>query len=377
MASASRRESASVSEQLFQHPQRFDFFQAVRLLERIADERAQDEPGYRRWPVGEDHAPQKEVVRFRALPSHRFPPTSISALHRTTAAGPDEAEPPPEMVVTLMGMTGPSGVLPQHYTQLIIDRIRRKDYALRDFLDLFHHRTISQLFRAWEKYRFPFAYERTALQSEGRQEDAFTGGLYCLVGWGAAALRNRLEVSDESFLYYAGHFAHYPRTARGLHCLVEDYFGLPTEVLQFYGQWLYLSREDQSSLPSAVDSNGANNRLGVNVVVGERVWGVENKFRLRLGRLGYEQFRRFTPQGDLLVPLCQLVRAYVGPDLDFDIQLVLKAQEVPPCRLERARADAPHLGWNTWLCSQPLARDADDAIFSNEGQPIGSPGRKP
>ena len=38
---------------------------------------------------------------------------------------------------------------------------------LRDFLDIFNHRLISLFYRAWEKYRFPIAYER-------RDEDTFS-----------------------------------------------------------------------------------------------------------------------------------------------------------------------------------------------------------
>jgi hypothetical protein len=47
------------------------------------------------------------------------------------------------MVISFLGLTGPQGVLPQHYTQLLIDRVRRKDFALRDYFDIFHHRMVS------------------------------------------------------------------------------------------------------------------------------------------------------------------------------------------------------------------------------------------
>ena len=48
------------------------------------------------------------------------------------------------------------------------DRTRpRKDYALRDFLDIFNHRALSLFYRAWQKYRFPFAYEDLAIRQSG------------------------------------------------------------------------------------------------------------------------------------------------------------------------------------------------------------------
>ena len=69
----------ALSEQLFAEAHRFDFFQAVRLLERMAAERAAAETrpaAVARW--ARTIAPRQEAVRFRALPSHSFPPGPIS-----------------------------------------------------------------------------------------------------------------------------------------------------------------------------------------------------------------------------------------------------------------------------------------------------------
>ena len=321
-----------------------------------------------RRSVGRGHAPEDEIVRFRSFVSHQFPAASIHAYTPATEpAAPGKPVSHLEMVVSFSGLTGPSGVLPRHYTQLVIDRVRQKDFALRDFLDLFNHRMISLFYRAWEKHHFPFAYEDTASDPDGEREDLFTRCLYCLVGMGTDGLRNRLEIDDRTFLHYGGIFAHQPRNALSLEAVVADYFGLRVTVIQFYGQWLDLSQDNQSRVAFRDESAGSNNELGLNVVVGDRVWGVENKFRVRLGPLGYDQFRRFTPTGDCLTPLGQLVRTYVGPDLDFDIQPVLRQEEVPCTRLGGDEADPSCLGWNTWVRGAPMTHDADDAVFEIEG----------
>jgi type VI secretion system protein ImpH len=372
MAPESGRKDPPVIDRLREEPWRFDFFQAVRLLERAAQEQDADAPGPRA-PVGRDARPNDEIVRFRAWPSHSFPAGEIHSLgaapSRPAQRNEPDAEAPPEMVISFMGLTGPAGVLPRHYTQLVIDRTRHKDFALADFLDLFHHRIVSLFYRAWEKYRFPIGYERVARCGDPRELDLFTWAIYCLTGMGAEALRGRLELDDPVFLYYSGYFSHRPRNALSLERMIEDYFRVPTRVLQFHGQWLYLSEEEQTQMPSPGFPLGRNNRLGVDAIVGRRVWSVESKFRIELGPLTYEQFQRFMPSGRLLAPLCQMVRTYVGPEYDFDVQPILMADEVPWCQLGKNGASPSRLQWNTWLRSRPFPRDADDAVFVNEGAP--------
>jgi len=187
--------------------------------------------------------------------------------------------------------------------------------------------------------------------------------LYCLVGLGPTALRRRSRYDDEALLYYAGLFAQRPPSAVSLEMIVADYFAVPAAVRQFQGQWLILSLEDRSLLPTPRDLRGQNNQLGGNVVIGERVWDVQSKFRVRLGPLDYAQFRHFVPNGKALPTLGQLVRTYVGPQWDFDVQPVLRAAQVPWCRLGGDGQDPSRLGWNTWVRNRPLKRDADDAVF--------------
>jgi type VI secretion system protein ImpH len=57
------------------------------------------------------------------------------------------------------------------------------------------------------------------------------------------------------------------------------------------------------------------------------------------------------------------VRLYAGPEFDFEVQLVLKASEVPECQLGDQVLSPPRLGWNTWMRSRPFERDAEDAVI--------------
>ena len=360
MATARGREGPGLSDQLFREPYVFDFFQAVRLLERLAGEDAR----FRNFLIGLDH-PEQEAVRFRSQPSLSFPPNSIILIKPQTpdANAPGKPTPLAEMIISFMGVTGPTGVLPYHYTALLLRRIRDKDFSLRDFLDLFHHRAISLFYRAGVKYRLPFIYERAKIDPRPSEEaeDRITWALYCLTGMGTRGLRGRLEVPDQALLFYSGHFSHFPRSASVLENLLADYFGLPVRVLQLQGQWLQLASSEQAVMPSQANRLGQNNQLGVSMVVGDRVWDIQSKFRLVIGPLTYAQFQRFLPNGDALRPLCQLARSYVGMEFDFDVQLLLRPQEVPASRAGGGRS---RLGWNTWSRTGDFRAAVDDAVFS-------------
>jgi type VI secretion system protein ImpH len=264
------------------------------------------------------------------------------------------------MSVAFMGLTGPLGVLPRHYTELLLTRARQKDTALRDFLDIFNHRLISFFYRAWEKYHFTVAYERTVFRQEGG--DRFSQYLFDLIGMGTRGLRGRLEVEDETLLFYDGLLAQRPRSASALTGLLTDYFMVPVDVTQFVGQWLSLSAGNRSRLgPRQV-----NSALGLNAVVGNRVWDQQAKFKLRVGPLTAAEFHRFLPSGEAFRQLVGMARFYAGQEFDFDVQLILRAAEVPGCRLGATGEFAPRLGWSTWLKSGEFTHDAEDAVFAGD-----------
>src|SRR5262245_27734492 len=295
-----------VSELLFADSPSFDFFQAVRLLERLHPERK---------AVGREALPEQEVVRFRSLASLAFPPSSIYEIQP-----PDEDRPVPRIIQTFLGLTGPSGVLPRHYTQMLLDLGRDvkgpERRSLGDFLALFDHRVVSLFYRAWEKYRFFVPYERG--EAWWAEPDAYTSALYCLVGMGTPRLRGRLRVAvrtddeekreqplarveDLALLFYAGFLSQRPRNAASLSAMLTDYFDLPANVKQFQGQWLQLETSDQTRL-------GSYGALGVSAIAGSRVWDVQAKFRIKLGPMKRKRFeeclrdRSATPQRKSQVP---------------------------------------------------------------------------
>ncbi len=141
--------------------------------------------------------------------------------------------------------------------------------------------------------------------------------------------------------------------------MVQELLGTKVFVRQLFGQWLQLLPDEQTRMTRRDEIPTLRVQLGRGAVAGERVWDLQSKFRLRIGPIDSAFFRRMMPSGDRLLSLCQFVRTYVGPELDFDVQLVLHGPEVPWCALDgNAR-----LGWNTWVRANALQRDVDDVVF--------------
>jgi type VI secretion system protein ImpH len=338
MATPRRRTDPPLEQVLFEEPYRFDFFQAVRLLGRLRPDRAS---------VGHEGHPEREIARFRARQSLDFPPSSIHEIER-----PEDPDRPPEMTVAFMGLTGPSGVLPRVYTELLIERRRSGDRTPAAFFDAFNHRAISLFYRAWEKYRFVVARE------QGR-DDRFSHAVFSLLGLGAGPLRDRHEFPDDALLFYAGFFAQRHRPAVVLEAMLRDYFGVPLEVRQFVGRWLKLAPDDRST--SGV--SGRHNAVGISTILGSKVWDEQGTIEIRVGPLSFSEFLSHQPDGPSSVPLAQMVRLFVDGEFDVRVRLVLRADEVPPCRLSSAPGLGPRLGRYAWPRSGPFDRDVDDAVF--------------
>ena len=330
--------ASEVGEKLRREPFSFNFFQAVRLLERFFPERTS---------VGQFAHPNTEVARFAAHPSLAFPASQIQAMD-----WPDDN--PVQMTVNFMGLTGPEGVLPNVYTTLLIERMRANDFSPRDFLDVFNHRIISLFYRAWRKYRFDVACE------EG-ERDLFSRHLLSLLGLGTEGLRDRQAVSDDTLIYYAGLLAQRPRSAQALQQILADFFNVPVQIEQFAGGWYRLDPQTQCRLS---EGNSESEELGFGAVVGDEVWNQQSKVRVVLGPLTLERYTEFLPGGRSWEPLQAWVRFFSNDEWDFEVKLILEREQVPACTLGAEGASGPQLGWVSWVKSVPFSRDPDDTVLA-------------
>jgi type VI secretion system protein ImpH len=327
---------------LREEPYRFEFFQAVRLLEKIHPDKK---------PVGDTALPSEEIARFRSRIAIDFPSSELHEIFETPDGATNESK--TEVIVNFMGMAGVSGVLPAHYTELVLDRIRHRDTTLWSFLDIFTHRAVSMFFRAWAKYRFPVGYERG--------DDSFTGFLFDFVGLGTRGLRGRSAIDDESLLAYVGLIAQRPHSNSALENILSDYFGVSVKVQQFFGQWLLLGENDVTRIGQQ------NTSLGVNAIAGRRVWDQQSKIRVLFGPLTFTQFLGFLPNGSAHAAANSIVRFFTGIEFDFDFRLKLIGREVPGCVLTTRAARRPMLGWTSFLKTRPISGVDDQVVLGTDG----------
>ena len=329
-----------IEEKLRREPYTFDFFQALRLLERFRPEKKS---------VGQFVQPEAEVAHFRAHPSLAFPASQVQELE-----WPEDG--PGRMLVNFMGLIGPEGVLPNPYTSLIIERQREGDNSLRDFLDIFNHRIISLFYRAWRKYRIDVAYERG-------ERDRFSRQLLSLLGLGTDGMRDRQTVSDELLIYYAGLLGQHPRSAQALQQILSDYFDVPVAIEQFSGGWYRLDRETQCRIS---EENTDSGELGFGAVVGDEMWNQQSRVRIVIGPLSLDRYADFLPDGQSFEPLRGWVRFFSNDEWDFEVKLILEREQVPACTLGADGVSGPQLGWVSWVKSAPFQRDPGDTVLALE-----------
>jgi len=370
----------AVMERLYAEPQRFEIFQAVRLLFAEAVEESAAVGGAAPPFIGggESGALSRAAVRFHSSATLGFPHGAITAIRRelpSEAAG-HEAVSRVHVDLACFGMIGPSGTLPRHYSSLVVERYRRfRDTALREFLDIFVQRMTALLCRAWVKYRPAVQQEMTAFTGRGAAwdeaaevpRDPVTAAVASLVGLGGRGLSNRLVASDDMVLRHAAHFSRQQRSAESLERLLSDVYRVPVRVEQFVGRWLELEEPDQTALASRDRPEGLNARLGIDAIAGRRVWDVESTFEVVVGPLSAGAFRSRLPGTQRLAALGDLLRLYAGPQFEIRVRLVLAANAVPRCQLggdqQEMALSGSRLGWTTWLGGGP-PHDRGDAVFA-------------
>lgn len=371
MRAQKRRPESPVIERLLREPWRFEFFQAVRVLELWLKRRGR--------PA---HGQVADMLRFRNSVSLGFPASQLEAIEPElrdleiglpfelpvdAAALGDALEQGTLRRVNLtpafMGLLGGHGVLPAHYTERIAEHQARhknedEDQGPRAFLDAFSNRSLALFYEAWRKYRLPFKY-----QQDG--QDTFLPLLLSLAGLGDPALHRRLggaddgAVLDESIGYFAAAVRHRPVSAVQMARVLSEYFGEQVEAEQFVGSWYDVPLAQQTVLgqDSAV--------LGMRAIAGARVWQRSLRLRLVVGPLAHAGFQGFLPGGLAARALKSMLALFTGVALEYEVELVLRAADVHNTTLDDLHPG--RLGWDAFLVLDTPPGDRHDVRYDLHG----------
>ncbi|WP_224960691.1 type VI secretion system baseplate subunit TssG [Geomonas subterranea] len=308
------------------------FFATVRLLERM----------YRgHHDVAAPSSPDTEKIRFTVRKGFGFATGDVTG---TTVDEDGSAK----VEVAMMGLIGPSGVLPYWYHELLLERERANDHAMGDFYDLFHHRLISIFYRGWKR-------NSLLPQKKSDNSDVVSNNLFSFLGLGTEGLRDKISASEEALLHFCGLASRQTASAGTIARIVQSLLGVDADVEPFVPRTVNLEPSDRTML-------GQNNcLLGVDAVCGSQTCDIQSTFRLCLGPMAFHDFIDLSSELRLkqLVPL---IRFLVGPEYEFEVRLFLRKEEIPGCRLGAATTDAARLGRSTWLKAPGSVLDADPFV---------------
>ncbi len=311
-------------------PWRFDYFAVLRHLERTSAGKPR---------IGDSAACRDEVVRLGQDPFMDFPAANLSRVEQRDGK-------PLRVFVRYLGLLGPQGALPLATTEEAYHYALARDDAFPRFLDVFNHRFIQLFFRAW-------ADARPIVQHDRPEADRFVAYIGSAIGIGSGPYQGRDSIPDAAKLAFAGLLGAQAKCASRLAGAVRGLFDVDAEVDEFVGSSLAVEAAEWTTL------GGAQNALGQNALLGKRVFSVQDKIRIRVFVASLAQYIRFLPTGDLCEPLADLVFAYNGDQLDWDVELAIPAGAVEPMRL----GTFGQLGWTSWMApnwtdTDPYRRDA-------------------
>jgi type VI secretion system protein ImpH len=358
MSATQRRPDSGVIERLRKAPYKFEFFQAVRLL--ATHFRQNGEPPSQL--IG-------ERIRFGNSLNIGFAPSEIESLDfdyrgeaLQPAAWPEQIQTPDAAHITgarltpsFIGLTGNHGTLPRSYTENLIDReITKRDKGARAFLDIFSNRAVTLFYRAWEKNRLYFQYERD-------RRERFLPMLLSLLGVGGNAVQENVyhpqrKLLAETLGYYAGALRQSARPAHLIERIISDYFRVPVRLRQFVGRWYPLPANQISVLGKS------NMQLGRDFVCGTRMWQCQTGISLDIGPLTREDFNRFLPGGEAAEAISSLLAMLTGITLDCTVHPILRKQDVRPTQLGN-QTITPRLGHNTWMLTRMTHDDRRDVAY--------------
>lgn len=309
---------------------RMNFYRFCQLLEQITDMELK---------MGTGESPALDPLRFAPSAEMSFPAGELKCIER---------EPYLARSVTVrtrfLGLYGVDSVLPPI---LLDDIVKQKDgyQAMMDFLDLFNHRIITQFYRIWLKYHYPASFLAGG-------KDPISQCLLGLTGLGIEGTSTQIGTPVSRFLALLGLVTQQTRTAEGIVGVIKVLVpNCDVEVDEFYPVWVNLSA------PAKLGGSGV--QLGNSAVLGKQFLECNQTVRVKIKPHDNTQIESLLPDGQLHQDVMTLLRAYLGYQVDAQLDLHLPARFLPRTQLIKKGA---RLGQTATLISRESADQKDIVV---------------
>lgn len=266
----------------------------------------------------------QETVQLGQVPSLAFAPREIAELKKIN----DQYQ----INLFSLGMLGPQGPLPLHYTEIVKGRLDNyHDDTLYHFLNLFHHRALSLHYRAWSTSQATAGLDRP-------DDEQFARYIWSLCGHFA---QHHDDLPSHAYLSHAPHLVQHHQHKEALTKAISHYFDVPVQLHQYQFHWVSLAVADQTCL----GKSNTSHQLGVNAVIGSAVPDVQQRFCLEIGPLPLTQYLTFLPNGANIAALNKLIQSFIGQDYNWDIALTIRPNTIPSAQL----GHTVQLGHTAWI----------------------------
>ncbi|VVU54041.1 type VI secretion protein [Burkholderia anthina] len=291
---------------------------------------------------GTARLPNEECFRIGQQPTMAFAPREIASM--------DVRDGRFDIRLFGLGLWGPQGPMPLHMTELAYSRAEsNQDRTLAHFVDLFHHRALTQFYRAWASAQ--------ATASLDRSDETFSFYIASLAGLDPAEAACS-PLPTHARYGAAPHLVCEARHPDGIVATLSHYFGVPVDIEEFVPHWIYLTESDHARL----GVRGSAATMGDGAHLGEAIPDRQHKFRLVIGPLDLDQYQRLMPHGADFHALVEWINTFVGYEYAWEVKLLLRPEAAPPACLGQPQ----RLGYALWLGESTSEQPVVGMVFDPE-----------
>ncbi len=308
--------------------------------------------------LGTTDSPASDPVRFRSRAQLGFPGREIDAVRYDAA----NSTAPSTVTTTFLGLYGVDARMPAYFVDEVAQN-RDGAESLSAFLDVFHHRVVTQYYRVARKYRYPVGFRRDGTDPVSRYLLSFVGFGFSTSARIATPVpplpsaaqkpqstnaRRRLSVVADKrrLLSMLGLVMQKTRTAEGLDGVLRH--AVPDAsitVEEFHPVW----REVNDPEPAA---------LGEQCLLGRGFYDRANVVRVVITPASRDAVLALVPGQSAHREVMALLRFYLGYESEVDLEMHVHADLMPRPMLEPGQTN---LGFTAQLEAS--------ARYATEGRP--------